>query len=375
MIPFDKKTADEKSLAYIKEALESGAWSGDGPFTKKCVKWFSEQLGTPNVLLTTSCTHALELTGHLADIKEGDEVILPSYTFVSTANPYVLKGAVPVFVDVDPRTMNMDPLCVEEAITERTRAILPVHYGGISCDMDPLCALAEKRGLAVIEDAAQGVQAYYKDRPLGTIGDYGSFSFHGTKNYSCGEGGLVIVKDRQQFERAEIIREKGTNRSRFLRGMIDKYTWVDRGSSYLPSDILAALLLAQLEQWEDIMEKRLNIWNGYHVRLEDLEKQGRIERPFVPGYSRHNGHLYFIKTADIEERSTLIDFLKGRGIATVFHYIPLHSSEFGRKTGRFSGEDKYTTKESERLLRLPLWHGMTEEMVDTVASAIGEFYS
>ena len=354
MIDFNRPPFVGKELDYIREAVESGKICGDGMFTKKCSEWIRNNLSTKYALLTTSCTHALEMAAYLSDIQPGDEVIMPSYTFVSTADAFVLRGARIVFVDIRPDTMNIDETLIEDAITEKTRAIVPVHYAGVACEMDTILGLAETYHLKVVEDAAQGVRAYYKGRPLGTLGDFGCFSFHETKNYSMGEGGALLFQKDAYLERAEILREKGTDRSKFFRGQIDKYTWVDYGSSYLPSDLNAAYLSAQLEACEDIDARRMAVWNLYHRRMRPLEEAGLLERPFVPDYARHNAHMYYIKVKDMDVRTRLIDFLKEKGISSVFHYIPLHSAGAGQKFGRFHGEDQWTTRESQRLLRLPM---------------------
>lgn len=374
MISFNVPPVVGKETEYIQKAIHSNKICGDGDFTKKCSAWLEEKTGTAKALLTTSCTHATELAAILADIQPGDEVIMPSYTFVSTADAFVLRGATAVFVDIRPDTMNINENLIEEAITERTKAIVPVHYAGVSCEMDKICELAEKYHLYVIEDAAQGVMSSYHGKPLGTIGDYGCYSFHETKNYSMGEGGALLIKDKENVERAEIIREKGTNRSKFFRGQIDKYTWVEAGSSYLPSDINAAYLWAQLEEADKIYEDRMRSWNLYHELFRDMSEEGIIETPYIPEGCVHNAHMYYIKTKDLKERTELIQFLKDHGVNAVFHYIPLHSAPAGEKFGRFHGEDKYTTKESERLLRLPLYYGLTEEDVKTVVSAVRKFY-
>ena len=346
---------------------------GDGPFTKKCSQWMREHLRTREALLTTSCTHALEMAAYLADIQPGDEVIMPSYTFVSTADAFVLRGARIVFVDIRPDTMNIDETRIEAAITEKTKAIVPVHYAGVACAMDEIMALAKKYGLMVIEDAAQGVNAWYKGRALGTIGDFGCYSFHETKNYSMGEGGALLFQREEYLERAEILREKGTDRSRFFRGQVDKYSWVDYGSSYLPSDMNAAYLWAQLQEAEKINRKRLDIWNLYHRELAPLAAQGAVEQPFVPDYAVHNAHMYYLKVKDLDTRTRLLAYLKDRGILSVFHYVPLHSSAAGRRFGRFSGEDVYTTRESERIFRLPMYYSLTLEQAQEVVHALKEF--
>ena len=375
MVPFNIPPYVGKELEYVKEAMEKNRKiCGDGPFTKKCNEWIEKRFNIEKVLLTTSCTHATEMAAILTDIKEGDEVIAPSFTFVSTVNPFVLRGAKIIFIDINPKTMNMDENLIEAAITEKTRAILPVHYAGVACNMDKIMEIAKKYNLIVIEDAAQGMMSEYKGQPLGTIGDYGCFSFHETKNYSMGEGGALLIKDKKNIEKAEIIREKGTNRSRFFRGQVDKYTWVDKGSSYLPSELNAAYLYGQLENADLIYNDRMNSWNKYKELLQELEDKNIIELQYIPEDSKHNAHMFYIKCKDLEERTLLIDYLKENQIWAVFHYIPLHSSEAGLKFGRFNGEDKYTTKESERLLRLPLYYGLKEEDIKFVVSKIKEFY-
>ncbi len=375
MINFNVPPFTGKEMEYIKQAVENQKICGDGEFTKKCNAWIEKKTGTKKCLLTTSCTHATELAALLAEIKEGDEVIMPSYTFVSTADAFVLRGAKAVFVDIRPDTMNIDETKIEEAITEKTKAIVPVHYAGVSCEMDTIMDIAKRHNLVVIEDAAQGIMSTYKGKALGTIGDYGCFSFHETKNYSMGEGGALLIQDESKIEDAEIIREKGTNRSKFFRGQIDKYTWVNYGSSYLPSDMNAAYLYAQLEMAEEINDTRLAIWNRYYEGLLELKEAGKIELPYVPKECVHNAHMFYIKAKDLEERTALISFLKENGILCVFHYIPLHSAPAGLKYGEFRGEDKYTTKESERLARLPLYYGLEMEKVDYIISKVKEFYS
>lgn len=374
MINFNVPPVAGKELIYLEEAIRSKKICGDGAFTKRCSKWLEEQTGSERVLLTTSCTHATELAAILADIKPGDEVIMPSYTFVSTADAFVLRGAKAVFVDIRPDTMNIDETLIEDAITEKTRAIVPVHYAGVSCEMDTICEIAKRHNLYVIEDAAQGVMATYKGRPLGTIGDYGCYSFHETKNLSMGEGGALLIKDKENVLRAEIVREKGTNRSQFFRGEIDKYTWMDAGSSYLPSELNAAYLWAQLEEAQKIYDDRMQSWNLYYEQLKPLADEGRIELPVIPEGCVHNAHMFYIKTKDLEERSDLIFFLKGKQINSVFHYIPLHSSPAGKRLGVFHGEDKYTTKESERILRLPLYYGLNKDQVKMVTDSIYEYF-
>lgn len=374
MIPFNMPPYVGTENNYIKKAIENHKICGDGEFTKKCSAWIEEKTGTKKGLLTTSCTHALEMAALLLDIKPGDEVIMPSFTFVSTADAFVLRGAKVVFVDIRPDTMNINEELIEDAITDRTKAIVPVHYAGVACEMDRIMEIAAKHGLAVVEDAAQGVMSSYKGKALGTIGDFGCYSFHETKNYSMGEGGALLIRDDARTEDAEIIREKGTNRSKFFRGQIDKYTWVNWGSSYLPSDMNAAYLWAQLEQAEEINENRLNSWTEYYNGLKDLADEGKIELPYIPGECVHNAHMFYIKAKDLEERTALIKYLKDNEINTAFHYIPLHSAPAGIKFGRFSGEDIYTTKESERLLRLPMYYQLTKEDRDKVIDKIREFY-
>ena len=374
MIPFNVPPYVGGEEEYIKQAIANHKICGDGPFTAKCKAWIEEYTGTPEALLTTSGTQALEMAALLCDIKPGDEVILPSFTFVSTANAFVLRGAKMVFVDIRPDTMNIDEKLIEGAITERTKAIVPVHYAGVGCEMDTIMDIAKRHNLMVVEDAAQGVNAFYKGRALGTIGNFGCYSFHETKNYSMGEGGAILVNDKDKIEDAEIIREKGTDRSRFFRGQVDKYSWVSVGSSYLPSDMNAAYLYAQLEKVDEINDNRLASWNHYYENLEDLAKAGKIELPYIPEECQHNAHMFYIKTKDLGERKELIRFLKERGISAVFHYVPLHSAAAGKKYGRFYGEDKYTTKESERLLRLPMYYNLAESDLEKVTEAIHEFY-
>ena len=374
MITFNVPPFTGKEMDYIKECVQNQKICGDGAYTKKCNEWIEKKTGTTKALLTTSCTHALEMAALLADIKPGDEVIMPAYTFVSTADAFVLRGAVPVFVDIRPDTMNIDENLIEAAITEKTKAIAPVHYAGVSCEMDKIMEIAKKYNLVVIEDAAQGIMSGYKGKALGTIGDYGCFSFHETKNYSMGEGGALLIQDADMVESAEIIREKGTNRSKFYRGQIDKYTWVDFGSSYLPSDMNAAYLYAQLEMAEEINDARLACWDRYYENLKPLAEAGYIELPVVPEGCVHNAHMFFIKAKDVEERTALIDFLKSKEVMSVFHYIPLHTAPAGKRFGRFHGEDKYTTKESERLTRLPMFYGLTLEQVDYICEQVKSFY-
>lgn len=373
MISFNVPPYVGKEKEYIEQAIEKRKICGDGEFTKKCNEWLENKTGTSKALLTTSCTHATEMTALLSDIKPGDEVIMPSYTFVSTADAFVLRGAKAVFVDIRPDTMNIDEKLIEEAITDKTKAIVPVHYAGVSCEMDTIMDIAKRHNLKVIEDAAQGVMSEYKGKALGTIGDYGCYSFHETKNYSMGEGGALLIRNPEDVERAEIIREKGTNRSKFFRGQIDKYTWVATGSSYLPSELNAAYLYAQLEQADKIYQDRMNSWNRYYEMLSDLEQAGKIQLPVVPKECKHNAHMFYIKAKDLEERTALIDFLKANGVSSVFHYIPLHSAPAGMEFGRFNGEDRYTTKESERLLRLPMYYGLGDN-VEYVAEKVKAYF-
>jgi dTDP-4-amino-4,6-dideoxygalactose transaminase len=359
---------------YIKQAIANRKICGDGEFTKKCNKRLEEMAAGSKALLTTSCTHATEMAALLCNIKNNDEVIMPSYTFVSTADAFVMRGAKAVFVDIRPDTMNIDENLIEDAITEKTKAIVPVHYAGVGCEMDKIIEIAHRHNLFVIEDAAQAVSSFYKKKPLGTLGDYGCYSFHETKNYSMGEGGALLIRDSSNYERAEIIREKGTNRSKFFRGEIDKYTWVDAGSSYLPSELNAAYLWGQLEAAKQIFDDRMNIWNRYYKGLFPLSQKGLIDLPVIPKECEHNAHMFYIKAKDLNERTELINYLKEHGIGAVFHYIPLHSSPAGLKLGRFHGNDRYTTKESERLLRLPLYYGLELEKVDYIVEMINQFY-
>lgn len=374
MIHFNVPPFVGTEFNYIKKAIENKKICGDGEFTAKCNAWLEENTGTEKALLTTSCTHALEMAAILCNIKPGDEVIMPSYTFVSTADAFVGRGAKIVFVDIRPDTLNIDENLIEAAITDKTRVIVPVHYAGVSCEMDKINAIAKKYGLKVVEDAAQGVTSKYKGHPLGTLSDYGCFSFHETKNFSMGEGGALLIKDKENVERAEIIREKGTNRSKFFRGQVDKYTWVNYGSSYLPSDMNAAYLWAQLESCDKISSARMATWNLYNDSLKELAEAGKIELPTIPTHCQHNAHMYYIKALNLKERTSLIDFLKANGIQSVFHYVPLHSAPAGQAFGIFHGEDKYTTKESERLLRLPLYYGIKDSEAEYVVSKIKEFY-
>ena len=374
MIGFNIPIYMDESINCIKKAAENRKICGDGEFTKKCSKLMEEKFNAQKILLTTSCTSALEMAAILLDIQPGDEVILPSYTFVSTADAFVMVGAKIVFVDINPKTMNIDENKIEEAITSKTKAIVVVHYAGISPDMDRIMKIAKEHNLKVVEDSPQGVMAKYKDKYLGTIADLGCYSFHETKNYSMGEGGAIVINDPELIERAEIIREKGTNRNKFFRGEIDKYTWVDYGSSYLPSELNCAYLYPQLEKAEMINNNRLTSWNYYKDGLKELEKDGCITLQYVPEYSEHNAHMFYIKAKNLEERTKLIEYLKSKGIQAVFHYIPLHTSPAGMRFGRFFGEDKYTTSESEKLVRLPMYYGLTRKEQDEVIDAIKKFY-
>lgn len=374
MIPFNVPLHVEQEINNIRKAIENHKISGDGEFTKRCHKWFETNFKTKKALLTTSCTHALELSALLLDIKEGDEIIMPSYTFVSTANAFVLRGAKIVFVDIRPDTMNIDETKIESAITDRTKAIVPVHYAGVACEMDAIMELANRYGLFVVEDAAQGVMSTYNGQALGTIGHLGTYSFHETKNYTCGEGGALLINDERFIERAEIVREKGTNRSRFFRGEVDKYSWVDIGSSYLPSEFNASILAAQLESAEIVNNQRRESWSLYYESLKPLQEMGYIELPVVPKKCTHNAHMFYIKVPNLEERNKIISYLKEEGIHAVFHYVPLHSSNAGRNYGVFSGTDFYTTKESERLIRLPLYYSLSEKQIKKICSVVGLYY-
>ena len=374
MISFNVPPFTGKEIEYMGQAIAAQKICGDGAFTAKCSRWLEEKTKTKKALLTTSCTHATELAALLTKVKEGDEVIMPSFTFVSTADAFVLRGATPVFVDIRPDTMNLDENKIEAAITEKTVGIVPVHYAGVSCEMDKIMEIAKKHKLWVIEDAAQGIMSTYKGKPLGAIGDFGCFSFHETKNYSMGEGGALLIQDESYVEEAEIIREKGTNRSKFHRGQVDKYTWMNYGSSYLPSELNAAYLWAQLEKADSINEARLACWNRYYENLGKLRESGKIELPVVPLHCVHNAHMFYLKTADIEERTEFIEYMKEKGVLTVFHYIPLHTAPAGQRFGRFHGEDEYTTKESERLVRLPMYYGLTLEQVDKICAYVKGFY-
>lgn len=375
MIPFNKPPFTGNEEKYVLESMKSSKISGDGEFTKKCTQWFEEKLGCKKALLTTSCTHALEMAAILLDIQEGDEVIMPSYTFVSTANAFVLRGAKIVFVDIRPDTMNMDETKIEQAITDKTKVIVPVHYAGVACEMDTIMEIANRHNLFVVEDAAQGMMSSYKGKPLGTIGHFGTFSFHETKNYtSAGEGGLLIINDEKFKDRAEIIREKGTNRSLFFRGMVDKYSWVDIGSSYLMNDVSAAYLWGNLEKADEINQNRLNSWQKYYDGLKELENKELLELPTIPNECVHNAHMFYIKVKDIEERSALIEYLKLNDINSVFHYVPLHSAPAGVKFGRFDGVDEFTTVESEKLVRLPMFYGLSDAEISKVCEVVNEFF-
>ena len=374
MISFNVPPCYGTEINYIKDVIAAGKICGDGMYTKKCNEWMEKRFNAQKVLLTTSGTTALDMAALLCGIEPGDEVILPSFTFSSTATAFVLAGAKLVFVDIRPDTMNIDEKKIEQAVTDKTRAIVAVHYAGVSCEMDEICAVAKKHGLKVVEDAAQGVMSSYKGKALGTIGDFGCYSFHETKNYSMGEGGAIVINDSAYNERAEILREKGTNRSKFYRGQVDKYTWVDFGDSYLPSELNAAYLYAQLLAADEINNSRLDTWKKYDEALRPLEKEGKMQLPFIPEGCCHNAHMYYIKCADLDERTKFIDHMKNQGVQTVFHYVPLHSAPAGLKYGRFDGEDEYTTRESERLVRLPMYFDMKDEDASKVISAVKSFY-
>ena len=374
VIPFNNPVTIDKEWEYVQSVIETGITRGDAKFCKKCSEWIEKKTSTNRALLTSSCTHALELAAILTEVKPGDEVIMPSYTFCSTANAFALRGAEIVFVDIRPDTMNIDENKIEEAITDKTKVIVPVHYAGVSCEMDTIMDIAGRHNLLVVEDAAQGVMSNYKGKALGTIGDFGCYSFHETKNYSMGEGGALLVNRDELSGRAEIIREKGTNRAQFMRGQVDKYSWVDIGSSYLPSEFSAAYLYAQLQIAEEINNNRLHSWNLYYELLAPLANKDFIELPHVPDECKHNAHMFYIKVKDIEERTKLITYLKEKDVVALFHYVPLHSAVAGRKYGRFFGEDVYTTRESSRLLRLPMWYGMMDEHVDRIVKFIEKFF-
>lgn len=375
MIDFNKPPYVGNELEYIRQAVENRKICGDGPFTKRCNAWLEERFHAQKALLTTSGTTALDMAMLLCELKPGDEVILPSYTFSSTATAAVLAGARLVFVDVRPDTMNIDETKIEAAITERTKVIVVMHYAGVACEMDTIMDLARRHGLMVVEDAAQGVMSTYKGRALGTIGDFGCYSFHETKNYSMGEGGALIINNEAYNERAEILREKGTNRSKFFRGQVDKYTWVDFGDSYLPSELNAAYLWAQLEQADAINENRLATWKAYDEAFAPLKAQGKLELPVIPEGCVHNAHMYYLKLKNLQERTAFINYMKENDVHTVFHYVPLHSAPAGLKFGRFAGEDVYTTKESERLVRLPLYYGLAQEDLEKVIRLVYDFFA
>ena len=369
-IPFNKPYMTGKELWYISQAHASGHLAGDGQFTKKCSGWLELRTGSQKALLTQSCTAALEMAAILADVRPGDEVIMPSYTFVSTANAFVLRGATPVFVDIRPDTLNIDESSIEAAITPRTKVIVPVHYAGVSCEMDTIMEIARRHNLLVIEDAAQGIMSSYKGRPLGSIGHMAALSFHETKNIISGEGGALLINDPRFVERAEMIREKGTNRSQFFRGQVDKYTWVDIGSSYLPGEIVAAFLWAQMEEADAITKRRLDIWANYHQWFANLENAGKVRRPIVPRECVHNAHMYYLLLPSLDQRTALIESLKSKGIYPVFHYIPLHSSPRGQKVGRAVGDMTNTNNTGDRLLRLPLWLGLEEQLAGVISEVV-----
>lgn len=373
-IPFNKPFSTDYEISNITEAISNHHLSGDGPFTKKCNEWLEKRIGCQKALLTHSCTAALEMAAILADIQPGDEIIMPSYTFVSTANSFVLRGGVPVFVDIRPDTLNIDETKIEAAITPKTKAIVPVHYAGVGCEMDAIMEIAEKYNLIVIEDAAQGIMSKYKDKPLGSFGHMAALSFHETKNIISGEGGALLINDPRFIERAEIIREKGTNRSKFYRGQVDKYTWVDIGSSYLPSEIVAAFLWAQMRNAEMINKERLEIWEKYHSYFAKLESRRMVRRPVIPLECRHNAHMYYLLLGSLEERTHLLNYLKSNDIGAVFHYVPLHNSPAGERCGRTCGSLRVTEDYSDRLIRLPLWVGMTDAEIDYVFQKVNTFY-
>ena len=373
MIDFNRPAFVGSELEYIQDAIHRGMLCGDGIYTKKCSQWMEKEFDVGRVMLTTSCTHALEMAAFLCDIQPGDEVIMPSYTFVSTADAFVLRGAKIVFVDIRPDTMNLDEKLIEQAITPKTKVIVPVHYAGVACEMDTIMDIAHRHGLKVVEDAAQGVDACYKGKALGTIGDFGCYSFHETKNFTMGEGGALLFQKEEYLEKAEILREKGTDRSKFFRGQVDKYRWMDYGSSYLPSELNAAYLYAQLEAKDKIQKKRMEIYEYYHRNLADLAAEGKVEQPYVPQECEHNAHMYYLKVKDMKVRTRLLAYLRENGICSVFHYVPLHSAPAGQKFGRFAGEDVYTTKESERLLRLPMFYNLDMEDVKRIVDVIHKF--
>jgi dTDP-4-amino-4,6-dideoxygalactose transaminase len=372
-IPFNTPHVTGRELEYIQQAVRNGHLSGNGPFTRQCQAWLEARVGSPRALLTHSCTAALEMAALLTGVGPGDEVIMPSFTFVSTANAFVLRGARPVFVDVRPDTLNLDESQVEAAITERTRAIVPVHYAGVACEMDTLCAIAARHALLVVEDAAQGVMATYKGRPLGSMGDAAALSFHETKNVIAGEGGALLVNRPAWAERAEILWEKGTNRTRFARGEVDKYTWIDLGSSYLPSEVTAAFLWAQLEEATTITERRLALWRDYQDGLAPFEQRGRLRCAIVPAECVHNAHMCYVLVADPPERARMLSMLKARGVNAISHYVPLHASPAGRRFGQVSGSLEVTERVAEQLVRLPLWVDMTADHVSAVLDGIADW--
>lgn len=375
MINFNVPPFTGKEFVYMKEAVDNKKICGDGPFTKKCDSWMEERFGTKKALLTTSGSSALDMAAFLCDLKPGDEVILPSFTFSSTANSFVLAGATLVFVDIRPDTMNIDETKIEAAITDKTKVICPVHYAGVACEMDTIMDIAKEHGLMVVEDAAQGVMSTYKGRALGTIGDFGCFSFHETKNYSAGEGGAILINNQDYIEKAEILREKGTNRAQFFRGQVAKYNWVDFGDSYLQSDLNAAYLWAQFEMADEINNNRLATWNTYYKAFKPLQEQGMIELPNIPEGCVHNAHMFYIKCKDLETRQEYIKFMKENDIQCVFHYVPLHSAPAGKKFGRFAGEDKYTTSDSDKLVRLPMYYNMDDGDLKRVINKTIEFFN
>ena len=373
-IPFNKPPFVGLEFDYIKQAVESGKICGDGTYNLLCHKWLEEHTGAVKALMTTSCTHALEMSARLCNIGPGDEVVMPSFTFVSTADAFVSQGAKCVFVDIRPDTMNLDEKLIEDAITEKTKAIVPVHYAGVGCEMDAINEIAKRHNLFVVEDAAQGMMATYKGRALGSLGDFGCYSYHETKNYSMGEGGALLINRPEFCDRAEIIREKGTNRCQFHRGEVDKYTWVELGSSYLPSELNAAYLYAELECADIINDNRMASWNAYRERLAPLAEKGLVELPYIPEHCTHNAHMFYMKVEDLQTRTALLKHLVYNGILAVFHYVPLHSSPAGLRFGRFSGEDKYTTSESNRLLRLPMFYGLKPEEIEFICDKVYEFF-
>lgn len=376
MIPFNKPALTGNEEKHILDSIKSPKISGDGEYTRRCQRWFEEHLECAKALLTTSCTHALEMAAILVDIQPGDEVIMPSYTFVSTANAFALRGATIVFVDIRPDTMNIDETKIEAAVTSKTKAIVPVHYAGVGCEMDTIMEIAQRHKLFVIEDAAQGIMSSYKGKPLGTIGHLGTFSFHETKNItSAGEGGLLIINDDQFKERAEIIREKGTNRSQFFRGMVDKYTWIDIGSSYLLNDVSAAYLLGQLERIQDIQADRLNTWNIYHDKLQSLGERDCVDLPSIPDQCTNNAHMFYLKSKNLEQRTALLRHLNANGVYAVFHYVPLHSSPAGERYGRFDGIDNFTTMESDCVIRLPLYYGIGADEIQKIVDTVIGFFN